>query len=148
MFRNRVGGEEAERRLSLFDVEFIQKLLFTARTKISVQLFISGSLDSLNKRKKSNLEGALTPAGIATALPQIPSERTGHIFLTASLQMQDEQFSSGIFILALGFQPKCTEKLCLQPRTLVPAAASQGTPTAPHWPSKSPHGESHKLLML
>lgn len=148
MFRNKVGGEEAERRLSLFDAEFIQKLLFTARTKISIQLFISGSLDSLNKRKSSDLEGALIPDRTATALPQVPSERTGHIFLTTSLQMQDGQFSSGIFILALSFQPRCTENVCLQPPTLMPAAAAQGTPAAPHWPSKPPHGQSHKLLML
>lgn len=50
MFRNKVGGEEEEeRRHLLFDVDFIQKLLFIVRTKISIQLFISGSLDSLNK---------------------------------------------------------------------------------------------------
>lgn len=49
IFRNKVGGEEEERRHSLFDIEFIQNLLFTARTKFSIQLFISGSLDSLNK---------------------------------------------------------------------------------------------------
>lgn len=89
MFRNKVGGEEEERRHSLFDVEFIQKLLFTASTKISIQLFISGSLDSLNKWKKRDLEAALIPACVATALPQIPPERTGHMFLTASLQTQD-----------------------------------------------------------
>lgn len=148
MFRNKVGGEEVERRLSLFDVEFIQKLLFTARTKISIQLFISGSLDSLSKWKSSDLEGALIPDGVATALPQIPWERTGHIFLPASLQMQDGQFSSTIFMLALGFQPRCTENICLQPPTLVPAAATQWTPAALHWPSKPPHEESHKLLML
>jgi len=114
MFRTKVGGEEEERRRSLFDVEFIQKLLFTARTKISIQLFISGSLDSVNKWKKKDLEGALIPACMPTALPQIPSERIGHVFLTVSLQTQDGQFSSGAFILALGFQTRCTEVICLQ----------------------------------
>ena len=148
MFRNKVGGEEEERRHSLFDVEFIQKLLFTARTKISIQLFISGSLGSLSKWKKRNLEGALILACMATALPQIPSDRTGHIFLTASLQMQDGQFSSGIFILALGFQRRFTEEICFQPPTLVPAAASRCGPAAPHQPPKPPHGECHKPLML
>lgn len=113
MFRNKVGGEEEERRHSLFDVEFIQKLLFTARTEISIQLFISGSLDSLNQWKKRDLAGALIPPCMATALPQIPSEKTGHMFPTASLQMQDGQFSSGIFIP--GFQSRCTEEICLQP---------------------------------
>lgn len=137
IFRNKVGGEEEGRRHSLFDVEFIQKLLLTARTKISIQLFISGSLDSLNKWKKGDLEGALIPACVATALPQIPSQRTGHIFLTASLQLQDGQFSSGIFVLALGFQPRCTKEICLQPPTLVPAAASQCSPAAPHQPPKT-----------
>lgn len=72
MFRNKVGGEEEEeRRHLLFDVDFIQKLLFTGRTKISIQLFISGSLDSLNKWKKRDLEGALIPAFLTTVLPQI-----------------------------------------------------------------------------
>lgn len=134
IFRNKVGGEEEERRHSLFDVEFIQKLLFTARTKISIQLFISGSLDSLNKWKKRDLEGALIPACVATALPQIPSERTGHVFLTA---MQDGQFSSGIFVLALGFQPRCTKQICLQPPTLAPAAAFQCSAAAPHQSPKT-----------
>lgn len=74
MFRNKVGGEEEERRHSLFDVEFIQKLLFTARTKISIQLFIPGSPDSLNKWRKRDLEGAFIPACMATAFPQITSD--------------------------------------------------------------------------
>lgn len=99
----------------------------TARTKISIQLFTSGSLDSLNNWKR-DLEGALTPACMATALPQTPSERSRHIFMTVSLQIQDEQFFLGIFILALGFQTWCTEKICLQPPFLVPAAASQVWP--------------------
>lgn len=62
--------------------------------------------------------------------------------------MQDEQFSLGISILALGFQTWCTEKICLQASILVPAAASQNGPTAPHEPPKTPHEEGHKLLML
>lgn len=99
----------------------------TARTKISIQLFISGSLDSLNNWKR-DLEGALTPACMATAHPQIPAERSRHIFMTVSLQMQDEKFSLGIFILALGFQPPI----------LLPATASQYGPTAPHQPPKPP----------
>lgn len=109
----------------------------TARTKISIQLFISGSLDSLNNWKR-DLEGALIPACMATALPQIPSERSRHIFMTLSLQKQDELFSLGIFILALGFQTWCTEKTCLQPPILVPAAVCQYGPTAPHQPPKPP----------
>lgn len=124
-----------------------KSFFFTARTEISIQLFISGSLDSLNNWK-CDLEGALIPACMATALPQIPSERRRHVFMTVSLQMQDEQFSLGIFLLALGFQTWCTEKICLQPPILVPAAASQHGPTAPHQPPKPPHEEGHKLLML
>lgn len=65
-----------------------RSFFFTARTKISIQLFISGSLDSLNNWKM-DLEGALTTVCMATALPQIPSERSRHIFMTASLQLQD-----------------------------------------------------------
>lgn len=117
MFRNKVGGEEEERRHLLLDAEFIQKLLFTARTKTSIELLISGSLDSLKKR---DLEEALIPTCVATAFLQVPSERTRHVFLTASLQLQDGQFSSGMFILCQGFQPRCTESICLQLPTLVP----------------------------
>lgn len=113
-----------------------RRFLFTARTKISIQFFIPGSLDSLNNWKR-DLEGALTPACMATALPQIPSERSRRIF-AVSLQMQDEQLSLGIFIMALGFQTPCTEKIRLQPPILVPAAASQYGPTAPHQTPKSP----------
>lgn len=69
---------------SLVDVEFIQKLLFTARTKISIQLFVSGTQDCSNKWKKEDLEGALTPACMATAFPQIPSKRTRHVFSDCS----------------------------------------------------------------
>lgn len=119
----------------------------TARTKISIQLFISGSLDSLNNWKR-DLEGALTPACMATAYPQIPSERSRHIFMTVSLQMQNEKFSLGIFVLALGFRTWCTEKICLQPPILLPATASQYGPTAPHQPPKPPQEEGHKLLVL
>lgn len=126
MFRNKVGGEEEERRHSLFDAEFIQKLLFTARTKISIQLFISGSLDNLNNWKR-DLEGALTPACMATALPQIPSERSRHIF---DCQSSDAGWTFFLGDIHTGFRlPDMVHRKDLPPTTHSDACSS-----LPVWP--------------
>lgn len=111
MVRNKVGGEEEEeeRRHLLFEVDFIQKPLFTARTKISIQLFISGSLDSLHKWKKRDIDSNLIHACLTAA--QVNEKTTRHIFLATSLWRQDRQF----FCLLAGAPLPCS------PRRLVVA---------------------------
>lgn len=93
----------------------------TARTKISIQLFTSGSLDSLNNWKR-DLEGALTPACMATALPQTPSERSRHIFMTESSDTGWAIFLGNIHI---GFRlPDMAHRKDLSPTTLSGACSS------------------------
>lgn len=106
MVRNKVGGEEEEeeRRHLLFEVDFIQKPLFTARTKISIQLFISGSLDSLHKWKKRDIDSNLVYACLTAA--QVNEKTTRHIFLATSLWRQDKQF----FCLAAGAPLPCSPR--------------------------------------
>lgn len=151
MVRNKVGGEEEEeRRHFLFEVDFIQKPLFTARSKISIQLFISGSLDSLHKR---DIDRDLIPACLTAA--QVNEKTTRHIFLSTSLWRQDRQFFSLVAGAPLPCSPRremaavqalqreterskhCRWSDTLPAPAMGPAAVSPHGPAAPYQPKAS-----------
>lgn len=102
-----------------------RRFLFTARTKISIQFFIPGSLDSLNNWKR-DLEGALTPVCMATALPQIPSERRRHIF---DCQSSDAGWAIILGDIHNGFRLPGTVH-----RDLPPTTHSGACSSLPIWP--------------
>lgn len=145
MFRNKVGGEEEERRHLLLDAEFIQKLLFTARTKTSIELLISSSLDSLNKWKKRDLEEALIPNLCGNSL----SSGTFRENQTRFSNCQSSTARWAVFLVDVHTVSRLPAKVH---RIDLPPATHSGTsrcglPASCQLP-KPPHGICHKILML